>query len=72
LKAPEDRPTLGLLLCKTKNRVVAEYALSGMEKPLGISEYQLLKALPEPLDTRLPTIEAIEEELNGELALKEA
>jgi len=64
VKAPEDRPTIGLLLCKTKNRIVAEYALSGIEKPMGVAEYQLLRALPEPLDTTLPTIEAIEAELS--------
>lgn len=64
VKAPEDRPTIGLLLCKTKNRIVAEYALSGIEKPMGVAEYQLLRALPEPLGTTLPTIEAIEAELS--------
>ena len=67
VKAPDDRPTLGLLLCRTKNRIVAEYALSGIEKPLGISEYKLLKALPDPLDTNLPTIEALEEALSEDL-----
>ena len=69
VKAPDDRPTMGLLLCRKKNRMVAGYTLSGMEKPLGISEYQLLRALPDPLDTNLPTIEALEEELSGELEL---
>jgi len=72
VKAPDDRSTMGLLLCRKKNRIVAEYALSGIEKPLGISEYQLLRALPEPLDTRLPTIEAIENELSGELEIQES
>lgn len=72
IKAPEDQPTIGLLLCKTKNRIVAEYALSGIDKPLGVAEYQLLRALPEPLDTTLPTIEAIEEELSGDLENGEA
>lgn len=65
LKAPDDRPTIGLLLCKTKNRLVAEYALSGMAKPMGVAEYQLVRALPEPLDTKLPTIEQLEEELGA-------
>ncbi|MEO5712876.1 MAG: PDDEXK nuclease domain-containing protein [Luteolibacter sp.] len=63
IKAPDDKPTIGLLLCKTKNHLVAEYALSGMEKPIGIAEYQLVRALPEPLDTCLPSIEEIEAEL---------
>jgi predicted nuclease of restriction endonuclease-like (RecB) superfamily len=60
VRAPDDRPTIGLLLCKTKNRLVAEYALSGMDKPMGIAEYHLVKALPEPLDTCLPSIEQLE------------
>ncbi len=63
VKAPDDKPTIGLLLCKTQNRVVAEYALSGIDKPIGVAEYQLVRSLPEPLDTSLPTIEEIEAEL---------
>ena len=65
IKASDDRPTIGLLLCKTKKRLVAEYALSGIDKPMGVAEYQLVRALPEPLDTCLPTIEEIEAELAG-------
>jgi RecB family endonuclease NucS len=68
LKSPEDQPTIGLLLCKTKNKLVAEYALSRMVKPMGVAEYQLVRALPEPLDTKLPTIEQLEEELSGDIA----
>ena len=64
VKAPDDQPTIGLLLCKTKNRLVAEYALSGLTQPMGVAEYQLVRALPEPLDTKLPTIEQLEAELN--------
>lgn len=63
IKAPDDKPTIGLLLCKTKKRLVAEYALSGIEKPIGIAEYQLVRSLPEPLDTNLPSIEEIEAQL---------
>jgi predicted nuclease of restriction endonuclease-like (RecB) superfamily len=66
IKDPDDKPTIGLLLCKTKNRLVAEYALSGIGKPIGVAEYQLVRALPEPLDTYLPSIEEIEAELSGE------
>ena len=66
IKAADDRPTIGLLLCKTKNHLVAEYALSGIEKPIGVAEYQLVRALPEPLDTCLPSIEEIEAELSGD------
>jgi len=65
LKAADDNPTIGILLCKTKNQLVAEYALSGIAKPMGVAEYQLLRALPEPLDTSLPTVEQLEEELNA-------
>ncbi len=67
IKAPDDKPTIGLLLCKTQNRLVAEYALSGIDKPIGVAEYQLVRALPEPLDTSLPTIEEIEAELGRDL-----
>lgn len=67
IKAPDDKPTIGLLLCKTKNRLVAEYALSGIEKPIGVADYQLVRALPEPLDTCLPSIEELESELSREL-----
>jgi hypothetical protein len=67
LKADDDKPTIGLLLCKTKNKLVAEYALSGITKPMGVAEYQLVKSLPEPLDTRLPSIEEIEAELSRDL-----
>ena len=66
LKGADDRPTIGLLLCKTKNRLVAEYALSGISTPIGVAEYQLVRALPEPLDTSLPSIEEIEAELSRE------
>ena len=66
IKAPDDKPTIGLLLCKSKNRLVAEYALSGIEKPMGVAEYQLVRALPEPLDTCLPSIEEIEAALGEE------
>jgi predicted nuclease of restriction endonuclease-like (RecB) superfamily len=67
IKADDDRPTIGLLLCRTQNRLVAEYALSGIDKPIGVAEYQLLRALPKPLDTSLPSIEEIEAELSRDL-----
>jgi predicted nuclease of restriction endonuclease-like (RecB) superfamily len=65
VKALEDKPTIGLLLCKTHDRLVAEYALSGIEKPIGVAEYQLVRALPEPLVTSLPTVEQLESELGA-------
>lgn len=67
IKASDDAPTIGLLLCRTQNRLVAEYALSGVDKPIGVAQYQLVRALPEPLDTSLPSIEDIEAELSREL-----
>ncbi|AMP40318.1 PDDEXK nuclease domain-containing protein [Ralstonia solanacearum] len=66
LKAPTDQPTIGLLLCKEQNRLVAEYALRGMAKPMGVAEYQLLREIPAPLTSDLPSIEQIEAELQGE------
>lgn len=65
MKTPADAPTIGLLLCKSKNKVVAEYALRDSAKPMGIAEYQLIEALPAELQTSLPSIEQIERELAG-------
>jgi predicted nuclease of restriction endonuclease-like (RecB) superfamily len=62
IKAEDDKPTIGLLLCKQQNRLVAEYALSGIDKPIGIAQYQLLRELPEILVKSLPSIEEIEAE----------
>ncbi len=68
IKHPQDAPkTIGLLLCKSKNKVVAEYALRNNTQPLGMAEYQLLDALPAELQTSLPSIEQIERELASEL-----
>lgn len=58
-----DAPTIGLLLCKSKDKLVAEYALSDMNKPLGLATYQLSHTLPEALRNQLPSIEALEAEL---------
>ena len=63
VKGEQDNPTIGLLLCKTKNQVVAEYALGDNTQPMGIAEYKLLESLPEDLQTSLPSIEAIEQGL---------
>ncbi len=70
IKAGDDKPTIGLLLCKTQNRLVAEYSLSGIDKPMGVAEYQLVRTLPEPLDTTLPSIEEIEAELSRDLEVR--
>ncbi|BEG76046.1 Putative nuclease YhcG [Achromobacter xylosoxidans] len=66
VKHEQDNPTIGLLLCKSKNKVVAEYALGDKTQPMGIAEYKLLESLPEELQTSLPSIAQIERELGGE------
>ena len=66
LRHSDDKPTIGLVLCKSKNRMVAEYALRDMSKPLSISEFRSLEALPEGLKSSLPTIEELEAELARE------
>ena len=63
LKHETDKPTIGLIICKTKDNIEAEYALKGIEKPIGISEYELNKILPDELKSSLPSIEEIENEL---------
>lgn len=66
IKHEQDNPTIGLLLCKSKNKVVAEYALGDKNQPMGIAEYKMLESLPAELQTSLPSIEQIERELMGE------
>ena len=63
VKHPSDQPSIGLILCKSKNNVLAEYTLRDMTKPIGLAEYKLTEALPENLKTSLPTIEELENEL---------
>lgn len=63
LKTDQDNPTIGLLVCKTKDNVLAQYSLEGYNLPLGISQYQLEKLLPENFKSTLPTIEEIESKL---------
>lgn len=65
LKHESDKPTIGLIICKTKDNIEAEYALKGIEKPIGISEYELNKILPDELKSSLPSIEEIENELKA-------
>ena len=63
LRGENDNKTIGLLLCKGKDEVVAQYALTGYDQPIGISDYQLSKAIPENLKSALPSVEEVEEEL---------
>ena len=71
VKDEHDNPTIGLLLCKSKNKIVAEYALGDKTQPMGIAEYKLLESLPAELQTSLPSIEQIERELAGDGTLME-
>jgi predicted nuclease of restriction endonuclease-like (RecB) superfamily len=64
MRHPDDQPPIGLLLCHTRNRVIAEYALRDIHKPLGVSTYQLQAALPDNLKGSLPSIEELEAELD--------
>lgn len=64
LRKPGDNQSIGILLCKSKNKVVAEYALRASKAPIGVSEYTLSKAIPKEMKTSLPSVEEIEAELN--------
>ncbi|MBU0600424.1 DUF1016 family protein [bacterium] len=65
LRHPTDQQTIGLILCQTKDKILAEYALRDVHKPIGVSEYELTRALPENLKSSLPSIEEIEAEFSG-------
>jgi len=64
LRHETDNPTIGILLCKSKDKVIAEYALKDISKPMGISEYKITQSIPKNLKTSLPSIEDIEKELS--------
>jgi len=63
IKYPDDNPTIGIILCKTKNKVIAEYALSDIQKPVGVASYQFTTSLPESLQDKLPNITELEASL---------
>jgi predicted nuclease of restriction endonuclease-like (RecB) superfamily len=65
LKTEQDNPTIGILICKSKNETVVEYALKDINKPIGVSEYFITKNLPDEFKSALPSIEEIETELGG-------
>lgn len=65
LRHEQDAPTIGLLLCRTKNKVIAEYALRDMDKPLGVSTYQLAESVPDELMGQLPSIADLEHEIDS-------
>ncbi len=64
LRHTGDNPTIGLILCQDKKSILAEYTLRGVAKPIGVSEYELTRSLPDSLKSALPTIEEIERELS--------
>ncbi|TWI61754.1 putative nuclease of restriction endonuclease-like (RecB) superfamily [Desulfobotulus alkaliphilus] len=63
LKAEDDKPTIGMLLCRDKNKIETEFALRDMNKPMGVSEFTLTEILPDELKGSLPTVEEIEEDM---------
>lgn len=69
LKTEFDEPAIGLILCKTNNKIIAEYALRDTSKPIGIAEYKIAAMLPENIKGELPTIEELEQELEKEIEI---
>ncbi|MDP8032888.1 PDDEXK nuclease domain-containing protein [Pasteurella atlantica] len=67
IKANDDKPTIGILLCRDKKKIETEFALRGMSKPIGVSEFTLTETLPDNLKSDLPTIEELEQKLNKEI-----
>ena len=65
LKKEQDNSSIGLLLCKSKNDLVAEYSLKDMSKPIGVSAYQITSNLPEELERQLPSVEDIQKRIKG-------
>jgi predicted nuclease of restriction endonuclease-like (RecB) superfamily len=66
LRHPSDQPSIGIILCKSRNKIVAEYALRDLRKPMGVSEYRLTESLPKQLKGSLPSIEELEAQLKRE------
>jgi hypothetical protein len=64
LRHRDDQPSIGIILCKTKNKVIVEYSLRDANKPMGVSTYQLTESLPKRLKGSLPTVEELEAELS--------
>ena len=65
MKKEQDNPSIGLLLCKSKNDLVAEYSLKDMSKPIGVSAYQITSNLPEELERQLPSVEDIQKRISS-------
>lgn len=69
LRHQDDQPSIGIILCKAKNKVIAEYALRDTRKPIGVSGYRLTETLPKELKGNLPTIEELEASLSASIAV---
>jgi predicted nuclease of restriction endonuclease-like (RecB) superfamily len=73
LRHPQDAPSIGIILCKTKKQTIVEYALQGLQTPIGVSTFELANALPKHLENVLPTVEQLEAELekaaNGDFGI---
>ena len=67
IKGEDDKPTIGVLLCKTPNETVVKFALTGIQSPIGVAEYELINTLPKQLKAQMPTVEELEAELEKEL-----
>ena len=67
MRHPDDKPAIGLLLCRSKNRLIVEYALRDFKKPIGVAHWQtkIVRSLPKELRGSLPTIEELEKELGS-------
>ena len=72
LRHETDAPSIGLILCQDRNQIIAEYALRGADRPIGISEYELTRALPAGLKSALPTVEEIEAELKDAVSERQS
>ena len=70
MRHPADQPTIGLILCQSQDRLLAEYSLAGIDQPIGISTYELTRALPPTLKSALPTVQEIEAELSQDVGGK--
>jgi len=70
VRLPHENPTIGIILCKSKNKVVAEYALKGITKPIGVSEYTLTRKLPKEFQKQLPSVTELERQLQDETSEK--
>jgi hypothetical protein len=70
MRHTDDRPSIGLLLCRGKNRLTVEYALRDLKKPIGVAEWRtrLVESLPKKLQASLPTVAELEAELSGPIA----